>query len=138
MDVVQWEQKYETGIEDIDLQHHYFLNLVNYIIEALETKREKAYIEALISELNAYAKFHFKSEERMMVHSKYPDYETHKKHHLDLIERLSVEQYKLLNAMHSDEAAKVIDFLIHWFLDHTAGEDRLFANYLHAQRQQQG
>ena len=77
MAIVTWEKTYETGVEDIDLQHHYFLNLINHIADAIREKKEHSYIEALVSELEAYAKFHFKSEERMMVESHYPDYETH-------------------------------------------------------------
>jgi len=133
MQVVQWEKKYETGVEDIDLQHHYFLNQVNTIIQAILNKEEKVYIEALVLELEAYAKFHFKSEERMMVKSRYPEYETHKNHHFDLIQRLGIEQYKLLNTTEKDNAAEVIDFLIRWFVEHTTKEDRLFADYLLAQ-----
>ena len=130
MEVVQWESKYETGVEDIDLQHHYFLNLINHIIEAIMKREEKLYVEALVSELEAYARFHFKSEERMMVKSGYPEYEQHKNHHFDLIQRLGIEQYKLLNMDEEGNAAEVMEFLISWFLEHTTKEDRCFADYL--------
>ena len=36
---------------------------------------------ALIAELNAYARFHFISEENMMARAGYPDLEAHRKHH---------------------------------------------------------
>jgi len=127
---VLWDKKYELGIEDIDLQHHYFLNLIKNIIEAIKSKEDKIYIEALVSELDAYARFHFKSEERMMLHSNYPEYENHKNHHFDLIQRLSIEQYKLLNLSKGNEAEEVIDFLVNWFLEHTTKEDKLFAEFL--------
>lgn len=130
MEVVAWDQKYEIGVEDIDLQHHYFLNLIGHIIEAIEQHAEKAYLEALIAELDAYAKFHFKSEERMMVYSNYPEYESHKSHHFDLIQRLSVEQYQLLNTPDSNGAEEVIHFLLDWFLEHTSKEDKRFGLYL--------
>ena len=133
---VKWDKKYETGIEDIDLQHHYFLNLINTLIEAINKNESQLYLEALVAELDAYAKFHFRSEERMMLHSNYPQYEVHKNHHFDLIQQLGIAQYKLTNPSKPEDAEAVIDFLLHWFMEHTTGEDRLLANYLQQYRAQ--
>jgi len=133
MKTIDWESKYELGIEDIDLQHHYFLNLINHISRAISQKEDKKYIEALVQELDYYAKFHFKSEERLMQFSKYPEYENHRTHHMNLIQHLSIEQYKLLNTSEQEDAEEVINFLFSWFLQHTSVEDRLFAKYLQSQ-----
>jgi hemerythrin-like metal-binding protein len=130
MNTFDWGDRYELGVEDIDLQHHYFLNLLNHIVEAIEQKKDKIYIKALVNELDAYAKFHFTSEERMMVHSDYPEYETHKQHHLNLIQVLGIEQYKLINATEDNEASNIINFFFDWFNNHTQVEDKLFAEYL--------
>lgn len=130
MKQVAWDKKYETGVEDIDLQHHYFLNLVNRLVAELEKGQDPEYIEALVSELNAYARFHFTSEERMMIHSNYPYYEVHKNHHLDLLQSLGVKEFKLIHTSTKEEAEEMIRFLINWFIDHTTGEDKDFANYL--------
>jgi hemerythrin len=130
MQELVWGHENEVGIEDIDLQHHYFLNLVGHIITALESGEEKNYIEALVNELDAYAKFHFRSEERMMLHSGYPDYEVHKNHHLDLIQQLGIKQYNLIDAETPEDAGAVIEFLVNWFMEHTMGEDKAFADYL--------
>jgi len=130
MKTIQWQKSYEIGVEDIDLQHHYFLNLINTLIEAITANEDLRYLEALVSELDAYAKFHFRSEERMMQHSAYPNYEVHKQHHFDLIQKLSVEQYKLTNPTSPEDTQAVIEFLTSWFLHHTTGEDKLFADYL--------
>lgn len=134
MNAIHWARGYETGVEDIDLQHHYFLNLVNTVSDAIQERQGTEYLEALVSELSAYARFHFKSEERMMLHSGYPEYEAHKNLHFDLIQQLGVEQYKLTNPTHAEDAQAVIDFLLRWFIEHTTTEDRRFATYLLKQR----
>lgn len=67
-----------------------------------------------------------------MLHSNYPEYELHKNHHLDLIQRLSVKQYNLINASNEGDANTIIEFLVEWFIDHTTSEDKLFAEFLHA------
>lgn len=135
-DRIKWHKSYEIGVEDIDLQHHYFVNLIGRIGEQIADSDNKAYIAALVNELNAYARFHFSSEETMMVHSDYPDYEEHKKHHIDLIQRLSVEQYKLLQEGSASKLEEITDFLMDWFLHHTRKEDKAFADYLHKRNMQ--
>lgn len=130
IDPIKWHHSYEVGVEDIDLQHHYFVNLIGRIGEQIAKSKNKAFVEALINELNAYARFHFSSEETMMVQSNYPDYEVHKNHHRDLIQRLSVEQYNLLQNNSPEKVEAIITFLMDWFLHHTRQEDKLFADYL--------
>jgi hemerythrin len=129
-----WEAKYELGLEDIDLQHHLFFNLINRISDQILKDDGSGYIKALIDELNAYARFHFTSEETMMQYANYPKYEEHKQHHLDLIQRLSIKEYNLLHPKSAEETHEIIDFLRSWFLHHTSAEDREFVAYLNEQR----
>ncbi len=130
IDPIKWHNSYEVGVEDIDLQHHYFVNLISRIGEEITKSENQAFVEALINELNAYARFHFSSEERMMVQSHYPEYEIHKNHHRDLIQRLSVEQYNLLQNNSTEKVEAIVTFLMDWFLHHTQVEDKHFADYL--------
>ena len=55
----EWESGYELGIEDIDLQHHFFFNLINRLSNELLQAKDVQFRLDLINELNAYAKFHF-------------------------------------------------------------------------------
>ena len=88
---------------------------------------------ALIAELNAYARFHFISEENMMAKANYPQLEDHRKHHLDLISKLNSRE-AMLQLEKSDKSAQhIVDFLVSWFVNHTTGEDRLFADFYHQQ-----
>ena len=127
---IDWSTKYELGVEDIDLQHHYFLNLINRIASEIITTDDRQYLESLTSELTAYARFHFISEETMMLHAKYPGYEEHRKLHFELIEHLSVVQHHLLNEPTEAEAEETLSFLARWFLEHTIGVDREFTDFL--------
>ena len=76
---IEWLTKYEIGIEDIDLQHHFFFNLINRLAGELTRSDDLNYQNALVSELNAYARFHFISEENMMFRVGYPESVNHKK-----------------------------------------------------------
>ena len=86
---------------------------------------------SLISELNAYASFHFISEENMMRREGYPELEIHRQHHLNIIENLCVAGNQFRLEPSKEELKKIIHFLVNWFIHHTSQEDKLFADYLH-------
>ena len=130
---IHWKLNYNLDIEDIDFQHHFFANLINRLSKELYSSEHVEYQSALIAELNAYACFHFISEENMMFRVSYPNLEEHKQHHLALIEQLSNEGNMFRLHPSKEKAEKIIDFLVHWFLNHTLHEDKLFADYLHSQ-----
>ena len=130
---INWKSNYELGIEDIDFQHHYFLNLINRLSDELKMATSPSRRTALISELNAYARFHFISEENMMEKANYPELQTHRRHHLQLISELNSREAMLQLEKSDQRAEDIVDFLVEWFVGHTTGEDRLFADYYHQQ-----
>jgi len=128
-----WKSEYALGIEDIDFQHHYFLNLINRLSDELRMATDQKRRSALIAELNAYARFHFVSEENIMAKAGYPDLENHRQHHLDLISQLNSREAMLQLEKTDARAEDIVKFLVEWFLSHTTGEDRLFAEFFHRQ-----
>ena len=124
-----WDSKYNIGVEQIDDQHRYFLSLINKIIDESERTDHIDYLLALINELKAYAKFHFISEENLMMKTGYPGLAEHRQHHRQLLNDLAP---KITNAelkKSHDELQKLINYLLEWFFHHTAAEDRLFGDY---------
>ena len=129
-EIIEWQSKYEVGIEDIDFQHHFFLNLINRLASELTGLNDIEYQNALISELNAYARFHFISEENMMFRSGFPGYMNHKNLHLELIDQLSSRANMLAIDNSNIESSHIIGFLLNWFFTHTTTIDTEFAAYL--------
>lgn len=125
-----WKACYELGVEDIDLQHHFFFNLINRLARELVQSENMQYRAELINELNAYAKFHFISEENMMRKLDYPHLAYHKNLHMELIEQLSTRGSMLLLPEGEGATDSIIAFLGEWFLQHTREVDRGFALYL--------
>ena len=108
---IEWLSTYNLGIDDIDFQHHFFLNLINRLAEELSTSENLEYRSGLIAELNAYARFHFISEENMMLRAGYPRLAEHRQHHHKLLEQLSFKENKLIMRKSEQDAEAVIDFL---------------------------
>lgn len=120
---LHWQATYDTGVEEIDLQHRYFLALINRLTVELAASDDPRYRQSLLNELAKYAAFHFASEENLMVKFGYPDRERHRMLHIELIDRLSSR----MNAMTYEP---LLDFLVGWFVQHTTSEDRRIGEFL--------
>jgi len=119
-----WVSEFEIGNEYVDLQHRYFLDLINRIGKNFRETNDGDYKRKLIIELHKYADFHFASEENIAISCGLPGVESHHQLHLQLLEELN--QY----AENLDKGLKTIDefleFITDWFLVHTQHEDRKF------------
>jgi hemerythrin len=113
---LHWKAAYDTGVEEIDLQHRYFLALINRLRIELDGCDDATYRRRLLDELARYAAFHFISEENLMLKFGYPGYEQQRRLHLELIDQLS---WRMQSPSHGD----LFDFLIGWFVHHTVEED---------------
>ncbi len=133
-ELLSWDCKYELGVEEIDLQHRYFLTLINRLYHELCNSDNHNVQVALFKELNAYAKFHFISEENMMLAASYDRLDEHRSHHFNLIDQLNARESGLNVRYNAEEAQAILDFLVNWFLEHTAAEDKEFAQFLQHQQ----
>jgi len=125
---LDWHEQYNTGISEIDSQHRYFLGLIKRINAIMESKKEHTYCQRLLMELVHYTKFHFYSEENLMMHYDYPDIKEHHSLHLDLIDELTNEVNLMGENM--DDYRQFIEFLVKWFVNHSMEEDKKIASYL--------
>lgn len=121
-DEILWIPDFETGVEEIDLQHHYFVDLINRLSRLLPRTEDRAYQARLLSELIKYAQFHFVSEENIMYSIGYEGLEQHKNLHFDLLNILNAKIGMFQQDM--AEADEVIGFLREWFVMHTLAEDK--------------
>jgi hemerythrin len=127
-DEFQWRSEFETGVEEIDLQHHYFVNLINRLSKSLTTRDHDPAQNRLLNELMKFAQFHFASEENLMSSLNYADLEEHKRLHIKLLNtlngRIGLFQQDLA------EADQLLEFLREWFLNHILVEDKKLTAYL--------
>lgn len=130
---IEWSDAFELGVSEIDLQHHYFADLINRLVSELASA-DTRYQQRLVRELDAYARFHFTSEENLMFRAGFPDLAEHSRHHFALIDELNVRETRFAHGQ--IPASDVTAFLIEWFIGHTAHEDRRFADFLHAKQPQ--
>jgi hemerythrin-like metal-binding protein len=120
-----WKASFETGVEDIDLQHHYFVNLVNRIRSDLCSTTDPEYRERLVNELINYAHFHFVSEENIAQANGFlTELDHHRQRHTELLIQLRQQATDMLDGANTPE--DFLEFLYGWFTGHTLNEDRKF------------
>lgn len=125
--MLEWSDKYLIGIDRIDFEHETFFGLVSDFEKARIKNSDKKILLGVLDEIALYARFHFRSEENVMKALGYPDLEAHEQKHLQLVEDLS---NKILGiTLGSITAEEVQNFLVDWFLCHTANEDKKIANF---------
>lgn len=127
MQQIQWQDRFNIGVEIIDQAHRRLFFIVQKIMDLyVERHKDKFACVEGIKYFKAYAIQHFAEEEAYMREIGYPDYLTHKKHHdrmkqetLPALERL------LYDSNFSTEAVqRFIGICTGWLTGHIIIEDR--------------
>jgi hemerythrin-like metal-binding protein len=124
-----WNPQWDTGIEEIDLQHKALLAQVETLLEAIHSNDMDGRLPGLLAFLADYVEEHFRMEEAQMEASAYPGLAGHRAIHDDMRQQVGslLARYELDSRAVTDE---VLDFVTDWLIKHINGEDRRMARYL--------
>jgi hemerythrin len=126
LSILHWKPDYDTGIEEIDLQHRFFVGLINRLGADLSSCTDTKHRARLLDEIAKYAAFHFVSEENLMIKLAYPEIDAHHKLHRSLINELS---WRIQN----NSTEEFVNFLTGWFIHHSVVEDRQIGEFMRSQ-----
>jgi hemerythrin len=137
--ILDWRDEYNVGVKEIDSQHKKFFNMIKnmselYFKEA-GCKDETAQLNRMLDELVNFTKFHFQSEEKLMEQYGYPRIQHQKKEHEMILSELNREVAAIRSA--SGSIAKLVYFLIQWFIKHTVYSDKDVGLFIMRQRKAQ-
>ena len=124
-----WGKHFETGIESVDQQHQYLVNLVNQLGDHLTSNSvEFEEFENLFSQLMNYTSYHFNDEEQLMeevgLDARHVD--RHKEMHKGFVrEVLSIQS--LIRQGDTTRAGDLLNYLTHWLAYHILGMDQNMA-----------
>lgn len=124
-----WREAYSVHIEIVDSQHKTLVNTFNELHAAIVTGMSREHLGTILSSLIKYAQEHFKTEERLMISTQYPDFPNHKaKHEYFTKTVLDFEAAFMRNEV--GLSGEVMEFLKDWFMKHIMGVDQKYAPYL--------
>ena len=129
-EIVFWDNKYATGIELIDGQHHQLVELTNqlYIACFADDDVLQVIFKDAMSSLVKYVRFHFDAESKVLHAIKYPDYNSHKKMHDDLVLNI-LDAAKEYNEGKKFVPNNFVRTLKDWIFGHIAVYDKLYSAY---------
>jgi hemerythrin-like metal-binding protein len=121
---VEWNEGFESGLADIDVQHRYIFALIKRVKD-LDRDVLLPDNRRLIDEIASYAMCHFACEERLMAAYAYQGTARHVEEHA----RLLFEVRRFQSSMHLQPKEFCL-FLCNWVVEHTLLEDRVLATYV--------
>ena len=135
VELVTWDNKYDTGIELIDSQHRTLIDLINDLYRACRSGGELGpAFNGAMHEMVKYVNFHLTTEQDMLRRVKYPEYQGHLKQHEELVQTI-LGAAKNFGEGKRFAPHNFVRSLKDWLLTHIAVSDKHYAAYISGLRQ---
>lgn len=132
---IEWDSKYDVGVEAVDKQHRHLVDLMNDLYDACIGERLELdqKFKDVMKELVDYVMVHFKDEEKIMEAIKYPNLKEHKQTHEGFIKEMlsSVSAYTNGKQLVPNSFVR---FLRDWLFNHILIDDKEWARYYYSIR----
>jgi hemerythrin-like metal-binding protein len=129
MPLLEWNDTFSVGFEEIDNDHKQLIGIVNRLDDAITAGKEFAVVGDLLDELVSYTLWHFRHEERLMQSYGDPTFYDHKQEHEALAEAAAAKQQEFQGG-NQDVARELMPFLKGWLTKHIQGTDSRTGHYL--------
>lgn len=131
MEEFVWTNSMSVNNESIDNHHKKLIQLFNEVGHLIELDQNTPLFSTIkvISELNVYAIFHFREEEKLMLEGSFPELEEHKMKHKEFVDTLIrlKDEYMKNDPLVNYE---LFDFLSHWIVEHIMSDDSKYVDYI--------
>jgi hemerythrin len=122
MELITWNKSFETGHPIVDGQHKNLFTMINNLHTSIEAGHPNLVLIETMEKLSAYVETHFNTEEELMLHNSYENYEEHKHEHENLKEQ-ALKLIKLFGMQKVDLTATISQFLSSWLTHHISEVD---------------
>lgn len=127
----EWNEIYELGIPEIDLQHKKLISISNELYD-VATKGDvnlKITMSKILKNLTDYTVYHFTSEEEFMKKYGYQGAPMHKIAHDNFVAEVT-QQIKNLSEGSQEDVLLFYDYIANWILAHIAKADKIWAAFV--------
>ena len=128
--MLQWKDEYCTGIAPIDEQHKELFSIANRIYDLLKNDLipdKYDSIVAIISELQNYTRYHFKTEEDYMQQINYRRFLSQKAAHNEFLAKMDAIDLGKIDNSQNQYLIESLDFVLDWLAGHIVKADKLIA-----------
>ena len=128
MSLIEWDKKFELGIQQIDEHHKHLVSLLNKTYEFVTCDAGNHTLEAVLVELIDYASYHFAAEERWMKAHDYPKLPQHEAEHERFTKRVEQIQKDFFSGK-TELTLDVLVFLKNWLSFHILSTDAEYGRF---------
>ncbi len=129
MPLIDWLDKYNINIKEIDDQHKRLAEIINKFYESLQANKSDKILNKFLDDLLAESVLHFTREETIMILYKYPGYDAVKEEH-DILSNELTNIFRGKNENKEAKFTKIAFFLRDWLIDHIFKDDLKLGKYL--------
>lgn len=130
MERIVWLDNYNTGIDEIDIQHRQIVGYLNQLFEAKKARNAQL-INEVIDGMIDYTMSHFTFEEVLMEQAEYPFARAHKSVHDTFVKR--VERFRERFLAGEDISEEFFSVLKRWLVNHIQRDDAAYVRAVKAQ-----
>ncbi|MFC1678160.1 bacteriohemerythrin [Patescibacteria group bacterium] len=126
MSLIEWQNSYSVGVQEIDEQHKKLFSILNQLFTAIDEKGDIDNIEEIMDGLIDYIQTHFSTEEKYFEEFSYDNKDAHIEEHKFYIDKVNtmIEQYENNKSFITYD---ILDFLENWIINHVTGTDKKYA-----------
>ncbi len=110
-------------IEEFKKEHKKFIGILNKAIFAKKHNNNPEEIKEVLSEMAKYSQKYFSTEEANMIKFNFPEYQSHRKEHLDFKDKTIASYNKLVRGDYQI-ANEIFAFLKRWLINHIQVADK--------------
>ena len=129
MPLFKWDDELSVGVNELDEQHKMFIDMMNALADSMKAGETKIMLGVLIDKLVDYMADHCRTEEMLMLKSKYPEYALHIEEHAGIMARVLGFREKLYKDS-TGLSVELLSFLTALFEKHTKNSDKKFGEFL--------
>ena len=133
MELFQWKEEYDLGLEKIDNQHRQMVDMLNRLYEAKKSDAVHQIIEETLNGLVSYVEIHFADEEAAMREANYPDLDQQRRQHLEMTDEV-IRMRNLMLQGGEPATFELLNFMSEWLKEHISGSDQKFGVFMHDQQ----
>lgn len=122
MEKINWDDSFSVGVKKLDEQHRQIIGIINKLIDTTTVSVDSELISDTLTEMRQYASDHFETEEHLLTEYKYPDYKSHKEHHIEFRKQaanFSMDTLQYKRAV----PAEILRYLKEWWVNHILNTD---------------
>jgi len=122
---ILWNEKYNTGIQEIDDQHKKLIKILNSLYESFVDRTTNEKLKEVVQEMAKYTEYHFGVEEKYFKEFNYSGADEHIAEHQTFVQNVKTFQEDMEQGKVS-VTFQLMNFLRSWLIEHINGTDRRY------------